>query len=125
MRFLERVPARLRVRGLKRKWLYRRSLDGLVPEAALRRRKHPFATPYDDWLRASLGDEVTRLYQRGSGLAQLLDPAVVAKTVEEHQRGRADHKRLLYCLLELGCWHRAFVEEGGGEPAPPRPERVG
>ena len=28
----------------------------------------------------------------------------------EHRRGRADHKAILYCLLELSEWHRAFVE---------------
>ena len=33
-----------------------------------------------------------------------------------HRAGRADHKRILYCLLELSEWHRAFVE-GAPEPA--------
>jgi asparagine synthase (glutamine-hydrolysing) len=113
MRFVERIPARLRLRGLKRKWLYRRALRGLVPEAALRRRKHPFATPYDDWLRTSLGDEVATLYLPGSALAELVDPGTVSGLVDEHRRGRADHKRLLYCLLELGHWHRIFIEGEG------------
>lgn len=125
MRFVERLPARLRVRGLKRKWLYRQALEGLVPQAALQRRKHPFATPYDDWLRASLGDEVRQMYQRGSGLGELVDPKVVTEMIGEHQRGRADHKRLLYCLLELGYWHRAFVERDEVEPPAAVPERLG
>jgi len=113
MRFVERIPARLRLRGLKRKWLYRRALRSLVPEAALRRRKHPFATPYDDWLRTSLGDEVAGFYSPGSALGELVDPGAVAVLIDEHRRGRADHKRLLYCLLELGHWHRAFIEIDG------------
>jgi hypothetical protein len=37
-------------------------------------------------------------------------PAAVATLVQEHRRGRADHKSILYCLLELSEWHRAFVE---------------
>jgi asparagine synthase (glutamine-hydrolysing) len=113
MRFVERIPARLRLRGLKRKWLYRRALRGLVPREALERRKHPFATPYDDWLRTSLGGEVERLYAPGSPLAELVSPGTVAELVDEHRRGRADHKRILYCLLELGHWHRVFIEGEG------------
>jgi asparagine synthase (glutamine-hydrolysing) len=113
MRFVERIPARLRLRGLKRKWLYRRALRDLVPPAALKRRKHPFATPYDDWLRTSLGDEVIRAYRPGSGLAELVDPTVVSELVADHRRGRADHKRVLYCLLALGHWHREFIEGEG------------
>ena len=56
------------------------------------RPKHGFATPYDDWLRASLGEEVERRYAPGSALAGLVDPRAVARLVDEHRRGRADHK---------------------------------
>jgi asparagine synthase (glutamine-hydrolysing) len=108
--FVERIPAKLRVRGLKRKWLYRRAVDQLVPAETLQRRKHPFATPYDDWLRTSLDSEVRDLYRPGSALAEYVEPAEVARLADEHKRGRADHKRILYCLLELGYWHRLFVE---------------
>ncbi|MBS1886865.1 MAG: asparagine synthase (glutamine-hydrolyzing) [Actinobacteria bacterium] len=109
MRFVERIPARVRVRGLKRKWLYRKALEGFVPESALNRRKHPFATPYDDWFRTSLGAELDRLYAPGSPIAELIDPAEVHRLTDEHRRGRADHKRILYCLLEFAYWHRAFI----------------
>jgi asparagine synthase (glutamine-hydrolysing) len=115
MRFVERIPARMRVRRLQRKWLYRKALPGLVPPATLARKKHPFATPYDDWLRSSLGTEVERLYGRGSAASEIIDPGAVSELVAEHRRGRADHKRVLYCLLEFGYWHRSFVE--GKQPA--------
>lgn len=110
MRFVERIPARLRLRRMKRKSLYREAIAELVPAAAMARRKHPFATPYDDWLRSSLGHEVERIYGPETELAQLIDPRTVAGLANEHRRGRADHKRLLYCLLEFGCWHNAFIE---------------
>ena len=74
------------------------------------RPKHGFSTPYDDWLRASLGEEVERRYAPGEPLADVLDPEAVAQLVAEHRRGRADHKSILYCLLELSEWHHAFVE---------------
>jgi asparagine synthase (glutamine-hydrolysing) len=117
MAFVERIPARLRVRGLKRKWLYRKAIAELVPRASLQRKKHPFATPYDDWLRSSLGDHVRALYRDGAGLAEIVDPEVVAKVSDEHRRGRSDHKRLLYCLLEFAYWHHSFVE-GRDSPQP-------
>ena len=69
-----------------------------------------FSTPYDDWLRASLGEEVERRYARSSPLAELVRPEAVATLVGEHRRGRGDHKSILYCLLELSEWHHAFVE---------------
>jgi asparagine synthase (glutamine-hydrolysing) len=110
MRFVERVPARLRVHHLRRKWLYRRALDGFVPSAVLRRRKHPFSTPYDAWLRSSLGASVERTYRSNLELAALVDVNAVSRLVAEHRTGRADHKRVLYCLLEFASWHEAFIE---------------
>jgi asparagine synthase (glutamine-hydrolysing) len=110
LRYVERVPARMRVHRTRRKWLYRRSMRGLVPAAALDRPKHPFATPYDDWLRTSLGAEIESEYQRPDGPGEVLDRAQVSRLVHEHRTGRADHKRILYCLLELSQWHRTFIE---------------
>ena len=110
MRFVERVPARVRLRGLRRKSLYRKALQGKVPAASLRRRKHPFATPYDEWFRSSLGGELERLYAEGQPVARHITPAEVQRLADEHRRGRSDHKRILYCLLEFAYWHRAFIE---------------
>jgi asparagine synthase (glutamine-hydrolysing) len=110
MRFVERIPAVRRVRPGMPKRLHKRAMERLLPSHVVRRKKHGFATPYDDWLRASLGEEVARRYAPGSALAELIDPAAAARLVDEHRRGRADHKAMLYCLLELSEWHRAFVE---------------
>jgi asparagine synthase (glutamine-hydrolysing) len=110
MRLVERIPARMRVRARAGKRLHRKAMDALLPAGISSRPKHGFSTPYDDWLRASLGEEVERRYAPGGALGDLVEPAAVARLVAEHRRGRADHKSILYCLLELSEWHRAFVE---------------
>jgi asparagine synthase (glutamine-hydrolysing) len=110
MRFVESVPASHRVRPRAGKRLHRAAMAHLLPPQVTSRPKHGFSTPYDDWLRASLGAEVRRRYEAGSELSGLVEPAAVARLVDEHARGRADHKAILYCLLELSEWHRAFVE---------------
>jgi asparagine synthase (glutamine-hydrolysing) len=110
MRFVERIPGAARVRPRAGKRLHRLAMERILPPGIAGRPKHGFATPYDDWLRASLGAEVERRYAPGTALAALIEPAAVARLVAEHRRGRADHKAILYCLLELSEWHSAFVE---------------
>jgi asparagine synthase (glutamine-hydrolysing) len=110
MRFVERIPATRRVRPGRPKRLHKLAMAELLPPRVVNRKKHGFATPYDDWLRASLGHEVERRYAPGSAVAELVDPAAAARLVDEHRRGRADHKAILFCLLELSEWHAAFVE---------------
>jgi asparagine synthase (glutamine-hydrolysing) len=110
MRFVERIPARLRVRPRAGKRLHRMAMELLLPPGVADRPKHGFSTPYDDWLRRSLGNEVERRYGPRSALAELIEPSGVSRLVDEHARGRADHKSILYCLLELSEWHAAFIE---------------
>jgi asparagine synthase (glutamine-hydrolysing) len=110
MRFVERIPGSRRLRPRQPKRLHRQAIARLLPPAITNRKRHGFATPYDDWLRASLGEEVERRYAPGSVLAELIDPAAAARLVGEHRRGQADHKAILYCLLELSEWHATFVE---------------
>jgi asparagine synthase (glutamine-hydrolysing) len=110
MRFVERIPGSRRLRPRQPKRLHRRAIARLLPPEITNRKRHGFATPYDDWLRTSLGREVERRYAPGSALAELIDPAAAARLVDEHRRGQADHKAILYCLLELSEWHATFVE---------------
>jgi asparagine synthase (glutamine-hydrolysing) len=110
MRFVERIPARERVRVRQGKRAHRAAMSRLVPKRIVDRPKHGFSTPYDSWLRESLGEEVSRRYSGGSALGELVDPGTVSGLVAAHRSGRADHKSVLYCLLELSEWHRAYLE---------------
>src|SRR5215210_2407992 len=116
MRYVERIPARLRVGPRAGKRLHRQAMGRLLPPELAARPKHGFATPYEQWLRESLGDEVERRYEHGQPVSELIDPGATRRLVGEHRRGRADHKSILYCLLELSEWHRTFVE--AREPVP-------
>jgi asparagine synthase (glutamine-hydrolysing) len=111
MRFVERVPGRIRMRWGIRKWLYRRSVQDVVPRVVLDRPKQGFTTPYDRWMRTSLGRAVAAGYAPGTEAARTVDSATVERLVHAHRIGRDDHKRVLYCLLELAEWHRVFIEQ--------------
>ena len=123
MRFVERIPARARVRPRAGKRLHRMAMERLLPPEIANRPKHGFSTPYDDWLRASLGRRSSAATRRAAR-SPAWSPRGGHALVAEHRRGRADHKSVLYCLLELSEWHHAFVE--AAEPAVrQRPARPG
>ena len=92
-------------------------MERLVPREVIKRPKRPFATPYDDWLRASLGTELERRVASASGLRGVVAEDMVGRLIADHRSGRSDHKRILYCLLELAFWHEHFVANGRG-PVP-------
>lgn len=116
MRFVDRIPARRRVRPRRGKRLHRKAMARLLPAEIAGRSRHGFASPYEHWLRESLGAEVVRRYAAGGPLAELVDAPTVERLAGDHRERRADHKAILYCLLELSEWHRTFIE---GEVAAP------
>ena len=109
MRFVERIPARARVRPHAGKRLHRRAMERLLPAEVAGRPRHGFMSPWDSWLKESLGLEIERRYAPGGALSELIDPAASAQLVEAHRSERADHRWVLFCLLELSEWHGAFV----------------
>ncbi|HEX2160292.1 MAG TPA: asparagine synthase (glutamine-hydrolyzing) [Thermoleophilaceae bacterium] len=111
LRFVERIPAKKRVRPRSGKHLHRKAMTRTLPPGLGHRPRHGFASPYDHWLRESVGTEVEQRYGAGGPLAELIDPATVTRLVAEHRAERADHKAILFCLLELSQWHRTFIQD--------------
>ena len=42
--------------------------------------------------------------------AGVFDPAYVTRLQDEHERGVANHRKLLWTLLMFELWHESFIE---------------
>jgi len=108
--FCASLPTRLKLRGLKGKYLLRRATDRHLPRTIINRKKMGFPTPLEFLFRGPMAgyardvllDKRTR--ERG-----LYNPAGVDKLLNEHMSGRDHHKRI-WQLLVLELWHRVFID---------------
>jgi asparagine synthase (glutamine-hydrolysing) len=104
------IPASLKLKGGEGKYIFKRALQGLVPEETLTRRKMGFSVPLDRWLRGDLkGPFEERVLSRDSYTESLFEPAAVRSLWLEHQRGARDHSYPLWALLVLEHWGRRFA----------------
>jgi asparagine synthase (glutamine-hydrolysing) len=110
MKFVERIPARARVRPREGKRLHREAMRRLLPPELGNLRRHGWTSPWEDWLRESLGKEIEKRYAPATPMSELVDPQAATQLVESHRAGKADHRWVLFCLLELSEWHGAFIE---------------
>jgi asparagine synthase (glutamine-hydrolysing) len=110
MELAESISADLKIKGLKQKRILKRAMERWLPPRTLRRKKIPFATPVDEWLRHDLEAEVReRLLAPGSACSTYLDPAAVETMLDEHRSGRQNHKRALFSMLTFELWHEQFI----------------
>ena len=105
------LPADFKLRGKTTKYILKRAIDPLVPPFVTRRPKKGFGVPVAEWLKGRLRPlardllSPARLARHG-----LFDPAYVARLQDEHERGQANHRKLLWTLLVFELWHESFVE---------------
>ena len=113
------VPVRTRLAGGVTKALLRDIAAPWLPARIVDRAKNGFAVPTAAWMMPGrpLGDRVRALTDPGAPMAGALDRAGVARLVEQHQGGRADHRMALWGLIALDAWARTFL---GPRPVPAR-----
>ena len=103
--FAFRLPVRDKVRGLRTKYLLRKTLEGRLPHAIAYQRKMPFNSPSSEWLsgglREFLRDTLSTERLRAQGV---LDQHAVHRMISDHLEGRADYGPPLWSLLMLTLW---------------------
>ena len=104
------MPGRLKIQGGRRKHVVKQAMRGLLPEHILNRKKEGFSIPMKQWLKRELRPLMERLLDRDR-LAKrgFVEPAAVAKMIDEHCTGRANHAHVLFSLMVFERWAEEFT----------------
>jgi asparagine synthase (glutamine-hydrolysing) len=111
MEYVATLPPSFKLSGIQKKRLLKASLRGLLPDDVLDRPKMGFCSPIETWFRNDLREMAydlilsPRAMQRG-----YFRPPAVAKLLDAHCRGEANHAEYLWDLLMLEIWHQTFID---------------
>jgi asparagine synthase (glutamine-hydrolysing) len=109
--FAASLPPRYKLHGYTSKYILKKAAKGLVPPFVWRRGKKGFGVPFAKWLKSELKPLARDLLSperlRRNGL---FSPEYVAQLQDEHERGVANHRKLLWTLLSFELWRESFVE---------------
>ena len=111
--WLATLPSSFKIRGGETKYLFKKSLEPLLPNEVLYRPKMGFAVPLASWFRGPLR---TRLREAVLGPRLLdtgyFDPGFLGRLVEAHTSGARDHSAPLWSLLMFDAFLRNVLEPG-------------
>jgi asparagine synthase (glutamine-hydrolysing) len=89
-----------------------------LPPLVAGRGKSGFGVPLADWFRGELRPLAREVLlderARGRGL---FHESAVARLLDEHAAGRADHGHRLWTLVMLELWQRAHIDAPAPAPA--------
>jgi len=105
-----RMPAGLRLKGLKGKHMLKRAFGHLLPTEILHRPKMGFGVPVSRWFRGELRELLSdSILSSGALSLAYFQRSEIQRLVEEHIEGRADHGAKLWLLLMFELWHRRWL----------------
>ena len=107
------LPPSLKIHGLARtsKFLLREVARPLVPVEILSRKKKGFPTPIGAWLRGGARDFCHDLLSPDLiSRRDLFSKTAIARILDEHDSGAVDHGSVLWGLMSVELWHRAFLD---------------
>ena len=106
-----RMPARLKLRGLRRKYILKRALEGVLSQDVVWRKKAGFGAPIRSWLRGPLSPLVNDLLSEETIKRRgIFRPTEVKRVIDANSSGREDNNLQVFQLLGLELWHRTFID---------------
>lgn len=112
IKFVGTIPASLKLNYDETKYIFKKAMEGIVPNEILYREKQGFGMPINEWINAQLKDQITeilgdkRTRERGYFRTKYIETLL-----EEHRIGRRDQSSALWSLWILELWHRRFVDK--------------
>jgi asparagine synthase (glutamine-hydrolysing) len=106
-----RMPASLKLRGLKRKYILKRAAEKLLPRELVWRKKAGFGAPIRSWLRGPLRPMVDELLSQETVKRRgLFRPEEVGRIINANLSGREDYNLQVFQLLTFELWQQAFID---------------
>jgi asparagine synthase (glutamine-hydrolysing) len=107
----ERIPANLKIKGIKRKYILKKAAESLLPKEIIYRKKAGFSAPIRSWLRTSLKPMIDDLLSEETIKRRgLFDFQEVRQIIELNQSGKEDFNLQVFQLLNLEIWMREFLD---------------
>ena len=98
--FAYSLPGNLKLKGLTTKWIFKKTMERLLPSQNIYRKKEGFSIPIKHWLRTDLKDllldylSVKRIKQEG-----LFQFRPIERMIDLHLKQRENFSHQLWALL--------------------------
>jgi asparagine synthase (glutamine-hydrolysing) len=104
------IPTKYRLANGTTKYVFRKAMEGIIPDPILKRPKLGFPVPLRDWLKGPQGALILEQIQ-ASGIADYVNLQTVEQMVAKHRSGQADYARRIWVIYVFALWHATYMME--------------
>ena len=107
--FVNQLPSNMKLKGLTRKYLLKKSLRSRLPANVITRSKKGFGVPLAKWFRKELKPILLEAFDPRILKEQgLFRPEAVHRLLQEHFDGRKDNRKQIWTLLNFQMWQARY-----------------
>ncbi|MCK4432173.1 MAG: asparagine synthase (glutamine-hydrolyzing), partial [Candidatus Aminicenantes bacterium] len=108
--FISNLPGGLKLRRLTTKWIFKKTMEQLLPRQNIFRSKEGFSIPIKHWLRMELKDlMLDYLNERRIREGGFFNFEFIKKMIDFHLQGRENFSHQLWALLVFEIWKEQYL----------------
>lgn len=102
--FSAKLPSKLKLNGIEKKYLLRKTLAKVLPRKILTRRKQGFEAPINIWFRRELREMAESSFFKNPDLERFFNIEEIRRIWGNHQTGKSQSGTLLWSILMFALW---------------------
>jgi asparagine synthase (glutamine-hydrolysing) len=109
--FSATLPGSWKLKGFETKAIFRKALEGWLPDRIVHRGKQGYSLPIKNLLREGMKDYMVGLLNESPIIAETTHLPYLNRLIREHLDRVHNHNHLLWALINLAIWHRHFFPQ--------------
>jgi len=111
--FVTSIPYNLKLKGLKTKYILKKTMEAHLPRKVLYRKKIGFDIPLGVWIRKELKDFTLEILSKENlNRHGFFNYSYIEKILKEHFSGKHNHRQLLWPLIIFQFWYNHYIYGG-------------
>ncbi len=106
--FLASLPGSWKLNRMTTKYIFRKALDGLLPDTIVNRGKQGYSLPVKHLLRGELKQYMIDRLHNSAVIRETMDRDYIDRLIAEHCSQKQNHNHVLWALLNVAIWHDRF-----------------
>jgi len=106
--YMGTVHGNLKLRGSQTKYIFRKALEGILPDKIVYRGKQGYSLPVKNLLRTQLKDYMVELLHESPIIRESMNMTYVDTLIAEHLSMKHNHNHVLWGMMNIAIWYNRF-----------------
>ncbi len=108
--FADKIPIDFKIRRNKTKWIFKKSMEGIVPKEIINRKKTGFGVPLRSWIKKDFTDLMHNILSKNNlNKSGIFDYKKINQLLIDNKSGKIDANYTILSIMAIEIWCQKFL----------------